>query len=148
MLNIRTILYPTDFSDTAAAAFPLAVALARDYGAKLIVLYVEPPPSSYGEVVARRQDTTDGLWRLLQELQPPTPNVRVEHRLEEGDPAKVIVRVAEEEHADMIIMGTHGRTGLGRLFMGSVAEHVLRHASCLVLSVRHPEAKPGQPARP
>jgi nucleotide-binding universal stress UspA family protein len=136
MLSIRTILYPTDFSDPAAAAFPLAVALARDYGAKLIVLYVEPSPISHGELVARRQDHTDGLWRMLQELQA-RPTVHVEHRLKEGAAAEVILRTAAEDHVDLIIMGTHGRTGLERLLMGSVAEQVLRRAPCLVLTVRH-----------
>jgi len=62
--------------------------------------------------------------------------VCVEHRLGEGDPATVILEVAEETGAGLIVMGTHGRTGLGRLVMGSVAEQVLRTAPCPVLTVR------------
>ncbi len=123
----RVILYPTDFSDSASTAFELACSLARDQEAKLIVMHVVPPPAVYGEAVARRQD--DSFWLETREqlygIKPADPDIEVEYLLEEGDPAAVIADTAEANECDLIVMGTHGRSGLGRLFMGSVAEHVL-----------------------
>jgi nucleotide-binding universal stress UspA family protein len=138
MLKFRSILYPTDFSEPSGRAFPLACALARDHKADVLVLHVYPPPVAHGEVVARRQPNGfhDALWRQLQAFQAPGPAVCVRHRLAEGDAAEEIVRVAREEGCDLIVMGTHGRTGLRRLVMGSVAEEVLREARCPVLTVR------------
>jgi nucleotide-binding universal stress UspA family protein len=68
----------------------------------------------------------------------PDPEVQVERRLEQGDAATEIVRVAQETHCDLIVIGTHGRTGLSRVLMGSVAEKVLRQAPCPVLAVKTP----------
>jgi len=78
----------------------------------------------------------------------PHANVRMERRLEQGDATTEILRVAREESADLIVMGTHGRTGLGRLLMGSVAEQVMRRAPCPVLTVKSPvpETAPESPA--
>src|SRR5579885_295834 len=142
MLNLQTILYPTDFSEAAECAFPVAVALARENKARLIVLYVNPPPVSYGEIVAERQEPSDhaSLWQLLRTVSADRAGVRVEHRLEEGDAAATILSVAAKENADLIVIGTHGRTGLRRLLMGSVAEQIVRRASCLVLTVNQPVA--------
>src|SRR5205807_909314 len=99
-----------------------------------------PPPISHGEVVAREHQDGyyDELRGTLGRFQPPDPGMRVEHRLEEGDAAAEIVRVAQEIHCDLIVMGTHGRTGIGRLLLGSVAEQVLRRAPCAVLTVKAP----------
>jgi nucleotide-binding universal stress UspA family protein len=76
--------------------------------------------------------------------------VTVEHHLKEGDPATEILRLAEERKVDVIVMGTHGRTGLGRLLMGSVAEQIVRKAPCPVLTVRLPQrqAPPSEAAVP
>jgi len=68
--------------------------------------------------------------------------VRFEHKLLVGDPASAIVEAAEEENVDLIVLGTHGRTGLTRLLMGSVAENVVRKAKCPVLTVKHPSPLP------
>ena len=68
----------------------------------------------------------------------PDSNVPVERRLLAGDPADAIIRLAESEHIDLIVMGTHGRRGLSRLLMGSVAESVVRVAPCPVLTVKQP----------
>ena len=148
MLPIRTILYPTDFSEPSKLAFRLACALARDYGARLIVLHVvEPPPFvTYGEVEKALQ-LPEGYQQELEEglrqFQAPDPKVQMEHCLREGDPVTEILSQAQELPCDVIIMGTHGRTGLGRLLMGSVAEQVVRKAPCPVLTVRaHPKAAP------
>jgi nucleotide-binding universal stress UspA family protein len=141
MFRIRKILHPTDFSDRSALAFRLACALARDHKAEVIVMHVVPPPVSWGEVVARREpdDYYEQLWReYLLPIQPTEPGVRIERRLDDGVPAEMIVNAAQETGCDLIVMGTHGRTGLRRLLVGSVAEHVLRQAPCPVLTVRAP----------
>jgi len=136
MLPLKTILHATDFSDPSAAAFRFACGLARDYKTRLVVLHVVPPPESHGEVVARRQDHGyhHDLWRLLDRVRPEDPAVTVERRLEDGQPAATILRVAREEGADLIVLGTQGRRGLGRLLLGSVAEQVVRQAPCPVLT--------------
>jgi universal stress protein A len=79
---------------------------------------------------------SDDLRRMLQAVVPTDPNVPCEHRLITGDPSTAIAKLAEEEHADLIVMGTHGRTGLTRLLMGSVAEAVVRRAPCPVLTYK------------
>jgi nucleotide-binding universal stress UspA family protein len=91
-------------------------------------------------VVARRQEPEydERLWNELRRLQAPDASVRLEHRLEQGNAAETILRVAHEEKCDLIVMATHGRTGLVRLLLGSVAEQVLRQAPCPVLTLGAP----------
>jgi nucleotide-binding universal stress UspA family protein len=147
MLAIRTVLHPTDFSDYSDYAFRLACSLARDYGARLIVLHVlewpvpiytgvmMAPPTPIPPSVEQRQSAQEKLHRI----KPLDPAICVEHLLEEGDAATAILQVAHERQCELIVMGTHGRTGLGRLLMGSVAEVVVRNASCPVLTVKTPQ---------
>jgi len=141
MLAIKTILHPTDFSEPSDYAFSLACTLARDYGARLILLHVTPTVVVSGELAAIPPSPPD-IWKTLQEqlanLRSPDPNVKVEHYLKEGDPATEIVRLAKETKSDLIVMGTHGRTGFGRILMGSVAEQVVRRAPCPVVTVKTP----------
>ncbi|MFO0928371.1 MAG: universal stress protein [Gemmataceae bacterium] len=141
MFTIRRILHPTDFSEAAASAFALACSLARDHHAEVLLLHVLPAPVAWGEVVARRQ--ADGYEQELREeylrpMQRSAGDVCAEPLLDEGDPVDVIIRTACEQGCDLIVMGTHGRSGLSRLLMGSVAERVLRRAPCPVLTVRLP----------
>ncbi len=141
MLPIHTILHPTDFSDCSDYALRVACMLAGEAGGHLILLHVEPLPTIlYGEgVVPPDPDRFHReAWRKLEQIQVPASNVAVVRRLEEGMPAEEILRVAKDENADMIIMGTHGRRGLARLVMGSVAELVVRRANCPVLTVKKP----------
>jgi nucleotide-binding universal stress UspA family protein len=142
MLPIRTILYPTDFSETAECAFPLACALARDYGARLIVLHVYPPPLGHDQVLALRdpEEYEKQFWAALNSLKTDDPNVAIEYELAEGDAASEILCVAQNSRCDLIVMGTVGRTGVPRFFMGSVAEQVVREAACPVLTVKFPAA--------
>jgi universal stress protein A len=141
MLPIRTILHPTDFSERSAMALPLAGALARDYGARLIVLHVAPPPPvAYSEGVFIPDDHQSAVAAARRQLEQLEVGAAAERRFEEGDPVAGILRVAEETSADLIVMGTHGRTGLSRLFMGSVAEQVVRQARCPVLTLKAPFA--------
>ena len=146
MLPIRTVLHPSDFSEHSDYAFGLACSLARDYGARLIVLHVlKRPVLAYGGVMTapppsppsaeQRQSAREQLHRI----KPPDPAICVEHVLEEGDPATAILQIAQERPCELIVMGSHGRTGLGRLLMGSVAEQVVRKAPCPVLTVKTPQ---------
>jgi nucleotide-binding universal stress UspA family protein len=152
MMPIHTLLHPTDFSEHSRHAFQLASALARDYGARLVVLHVATPPvSAYGGVMTPPPAPPD--WRReareqLLQVGAPESGVRVERQFEEGDPVTEILRAARESNADLIVMGTHGRTGVGRLLMGSVAEQVVRKASCPVLTLRTPFPDDLRPATP
>jgi nucleotide-binding universal stress UspA family protein len=131
MLSIKTILHPTDFSAHSERAFRMACMLARGYGARLVVLHVAAPPVILyckGALPVVPEEDHDQLRERLQQLIATEPTVQAEQRLAEGDAANVILRIAQEIKCDMIVMGTHGRTGLGRLLMGSVAEHVVRSA--------------------
>jgi nucleotide-binding universal stress UspA family protein len=137
---IHAILYPTDMSANAARAFPLACALARDHGARLLVLHVYPPPLAHGEVMERPQGKgfQEQLWKTLHEIQSSDPKVCLEYLLAEGTPEDKILAAAAQNNCDLIVMGTHGRTGLRRLVLGSVAEQVVRHATCPVITVKYP----------
>src|SRR6516225_10299491 len=128
MLPIRRILVPMDWSEPSRLALQFAASLAGDYDAQLVVLYVValpalmygPPPETY----------LDHLREELRRINPGDPKVCLQSLLVEGNPATAIVRAARENHCDLIVMGTHGRTGLTRLLMGSVAEEVTRKAPC------------------
>jgi nucleotide-binding universal stress UspA family protein len=133
MFPIKTILHPTDFSETSEHAFRLACSLARERGARLVVLHVVPTSLS-----AEQRGFGEDIEEELSRVSMPDANVDVERRLEEGDPTRVILRVARELNSDLIVLGSHGRTGFGRLLMGSVAEQLLREACCPVLTVKTP----------
>jgi nucleotide-binding universal stress UspA family protein len=140
MLPIRKILHPTDFSPHSQHAWRLACALARDYSVPLVLLHVHSPFVAYGDglVATVPPDYTEELRARLRQIDPHDPRIVVERRLIEGDPVLEILRIARESKCDLIVMGTHGRTGFGRLLMGSVAEEVLRKAPCPVLTVKVP----------
>lgn len=137
-MHAKKILFPTDFSSLSDAALCHATALARDAGAKLIIVHVEEPPAAYGagEMYYGLPDPdNDALVEMLEKIKPGG-GVPYEHRMVTGDPATEICRLAEEEGVDMIVLGTHGRTGLRRLLMGSVAEAIVRRASCPVFTFK------------
>jgi len=139
MMPFKTILFATDFSLTSKVAFQVAAALARDYRARIIAVHViEPVRMGFSEFTSYVSPEEDkGLaMEQLQAIHAPAPTVTMEYRLLEGDPATVIAETAQDAAADLIVMGTHGRSGLPRLVMGSVAEDVLRRAPCPVLTVR------------
>lgn len=136
---MATIIFPTDFSTASDAALPHAEALARQANGSLLILHVEEPPLAYGGgelYYGMPEPDSERIRGMLEAVRPGDPAVRFTHRLAMGDPAAEIVRTAEEEKATSIVLGTHGRTGLSRLLMGSVAEAVVRRAPCPVLVYR------------
>ena len=138
-MNARKILFPTDFSTLGEAALDLATSLARDRDAKLLIVHVEEPPMAYGGgemYYGIEEPDRQELMRMLSQVLPTDPAVGYEHRMVLGSPATAIVHLAEKEGVEMIVMPTHGRTGLLRMLMGSVAEEVVRKAKCPVLTVK------------
>lgn len=144
MTRARRLLHATDFSRASRPAFVKALELAKADRARLCLLHVLVPPSpflgdelpaSYLDLQARaRRDAERRLAALV--AQAKKAGVRVEAELTEGVPFEEILRAARRHRADLIVIGTHGRTGLGRIFMGSVAERVLQRATAPVLTVR------------
>jgi nucleotide-binding universal stress UspA family protein len=143
-MQIRRILYPTDFSENAAAAWPYALHMVEQLGARVLLLHVTPGPypapetflsaEQWGEIfAAHRREAEVQLGALAS----TAPEVKAEILVTRGVPFLEIARVAGERKADLIVMGTHGRTGLAHTLMGSVAERVVRMAPCPVLTVRH-----------
>lgn len=146
-MRFRKILFSTDFSTCSDAALHMATSLARDSGGRLLIVHVEEPPMVYGYGAAYYGALDPGVEQqreMLERLVPDDPQVPYEHRLIQGAPADAIVRLANEESVDLIVMGTHGRTGITRVLMGSVAEDVVRHAQCSVLTFKQPHENPQQ----
>jgi universal stress protein A len=141
MFPPRLILVPTDFSEHSRAALHLASSIARQSGAQLVLLYVDPPPLVHGEIVDRRApDYQANLRHLIEGTHLPDPGIPIERVLLAGEPADEIVGLATDRQCDLIVIGTHGRGGLLRAVLGSTAERVIRTAPCPVLSVRFPQA--------
>jgi len=138
-VQLKNILFATDFSPAAAAAVPYAARLAELYGAKLWVLHVSPPainpmtdPSTWDSLeesaAKKRQEQRQLLLGTFSGLRPQI-------LIEEGDLRSVFEKTISENEIDLVVMGTHGRTGVGKLFLGSVAEEIFRSAPCPVLTV-------------
>jgi nucleotide-binding universal stress UspA family protein len=143
MWSVQTILHPTDFSDQAQNSFQLACALASDLKARLIILHVIPP------VVAFRDDLIEyaspehrvKVWEKLHGLRETAQvgyDLEVETDQALGAAAEEILKAARANGCDLIVMGTHGRSGLRHLLMGSVAEQIIRKAPCPVITVSSP----------
>ena len=146
MFQPHLILHPTDYSECARYAFGVAVDLARHHGARLIVLHVADALGpeggvSFGEAATELQPSGH-LRHLLEELHrvkpPEDAGLALDYRLAEGDPGTAIARLAREQHCDLIVMGTYGRSALSHLISGSVTQKVFRLASCAVLTIRMP----------
>jgi nucleotide-binding universal stress UspA family protein len=143
----KRICCPIDFSDTARAAMEVAVDLAKRFGAELLLLHAYPIPGYTfpdGSVVASPKMLEElaeqaerhlGEWkRDAEALGAP----RVTIAKASGEPATEVVSFAAEQGIDLLVMGTHGRTGFTHALLGSVAERVVRRATCPVLTVRLP----------
>src|SRR2546423_1202738 len=151
-MNIRSILLPTDFSECAECALPYAAQWARVTGARIICLHVIEtlmPPVGYAPV-AEPLPAVDMSEQLQQSAERELPKLAereecagldVEEVIAHGEAASEIVRVARERDVDLIVISSHGRTGLGRMLFGSTAESVVRHAHCPVLVVKPKESR-------
>jgi nucleotide-binding universal stress UspA family protein len=143
-MKLKKILLPSDFSHCGDEALAFATMLARDTKATLLIVHVEEPPAAYGGdymYYGPPEPNRELLRELLEKIVPADPIVPCEHHLLFGDPAHQLVEFANKQSVDLIVIGTHGRTGLFRALMGSVAESVVRHATCPVISVKHPKHK-------
>ena len=146
-MNFKTILFPTDYSPTSQRALTVATSMARNSDALLLIAHVsDREPYPVGEPAHCDPTPSEEELELLHSVVPEDPQVRYEHHYLYGEPGSaevtkpenVIVNFAEENDVDLIVLGTHGRSGFGRLLMGSVAEAVLRAAACPVLTIRQP----------
>lgn len=141
----KRIVVATDFSGASRKAFPYAIALARKFGAALTLVYVVPSHlpaevSHLGIVLAEKQMLAEAVEKLpLFRQAEMDPHLCVETLVLNGSPAREICGTAETRGADLIVISTHGHTGLKRFALGSVAEAVVRHATCPVLVVRERE---------
>ena len=140
-MNAQVILCPTDFSPMSQRAVELASTLAADSGARIMFLHVVGPPATLDGVIdVSVFRAAEAAKQALDEITPTQPDVECVRCCDYGDVESVILRTAENEHADMIVMGTHGRRGVRRWLLGSVAAHVVRRAPCPVLTVKEPVA--------
>src|SRR5215510_13240108 len=144
-MEIRRILAPADFSELSKQGLKSALELAQAFGAMLLLLHVvEPPPYPVEGIVPSHlgamllddleRQAAHELAQMLPEAQGS--KMEVTRSVVVGIPYRKIVEVAEEEKSDLIVMTTHGRTGLSHLVMGSVAEKIVRTAPCPVLTIR------------
>jgi nucleotide-binding universal stress UspA family protein len=138
-MRANKIIFATDFSHLSDEALQYAATLAKEADATLLIAHVEELPAIYGEgamYYGVPEPDRKALEKMLVGVVPHDPEIRCEHRLLFGDPADELVALAEREQADMIVMSTHGRTGLMRFLMGSVAERVVRRAPCPVFTFK------------
>jgi nucleotide-binding universal stress UspA family protein len=146
MSRFRRILHPTDFSSASTAAFKRAVAMAKKDRSELVLVHVLAPPmpiagegyippNVYEDLEASAQRYAEKRLATLKD-KAKTAGVRASIVIREGVADEQIVRAARAKKADVIVIGTHGRTGLARLFLGSVASRVVTAAPCPVLTVR------------
>ena len=154
-LQLRRILLPTDFSGCGNFALPYAAAIARAAKAKVICIHVVEPivPAVGYTGLAEPMPIADMSEQLEDSAERELPRLidcedlhglDIEEVIVHGDAAAEIVRVAAEHEVDLIVISSHGRTGLGRMIFGSTAEAVVRHASCPVLVVKPPPEEEGE----
>ena len=150
-MEIRSILFPTDFSECANFALSYATSFARQASASIICVHViEPVVPTVGYTgMAEPLPIADISDQLADSAERELPKIAecdecagllVEEVIAHGDAASEIVRVAGERGVDLIVISSHGRTGLGRMLFGSTAESVVRHAPCPVLVVKPPQS--------
>lgn len=142
VVSIKNILFATDFSEVSQAALPYATALSLRYGSLVHVAHIlpevtflrpsAPDPAVMGSIY---EDAHSGAQEKMQRLADQLRGFPYCTYLRHGKPYEVLSEIIREQEVDLLVAGTHGRTGLGKLVMGSVAEEILRQASCPVLSV-------------
>ena len=142
-MNVKRILCPVDFSDFSNAANQYASMLAASNGATIVYLHVALPEVPYGTYAYVDMDYDQARdQEQLEKIKPTADGIETQYVVEFGPPADRIVEYALENDIDLIVMGTHGRTGLKRAILGSVAEQVVRKADCPVLALKTPNPVP------
>jgi nucleotide-binding universal stress UspA family protein len=149
MIDLHRILVPTDFSKYSQNALTYAVAFAEKFGAELHLLHVVQDLAVFipdmiavaPPVVPSVKEMTAAVYAAFDRLieQNKLERFTFQRAVREGSPFYEIIRFAEEENIDLIVLGTHGHGGLAHMLLGSVTEKVVRKAPCPVLTVRHPE---------
>ena len=142
-MNIKRILFPTDLSDCSLAALDYASDLAASWKAEVHFLYVDDlrdliALAAYSCPSFVASSARIELKERLEAIKPVLANVPCHYHYIEGVPADEICALAKNESIDLIVMSSHGRTGISRVLIGSVAEKVLRRAKCPVLIVKQP----------
>lgn len=150
MLSIRRILFPTDFSEPAEYAWPYALTFAQEFGAEVHLVHVVTPPPRLTEAYAV-DFNPEGTVQALTAEASASIDQQVEaaksrglifsREVRVGVDYREIIDYATKHDIDLIVMATHGRTGLAHVLLGSVAEKVVRKAPCPVLTVKHPSLK-------
>ncbi len=148
--KIKTILAPVDFSKPSKEACNFALALAEQFQARVHFLHVveqlTSPDFENFPLIRDRAQMAANVKRELAAFAPARshPALSISHEVRVGAPWQEIVQAALEEDADLIVIATHGYTGLRHLVIGSVAEKVVRHAPCPVLALRDKDGKPAR----
>lgn len=135
MTTIKRILCAIDFSAPSDEAFHFADALAQSLTAELVLLHAFDTPATL-DLAGQSNPADPELTSRLASIRSSSLDLVVERVLHAGDPGEVICWLAQDRHCDLIVMGTHGHSGLAHLLFGSVAEYVLRHARCPVVTIR------------
>ena len=138
-MAVRSILCPIDFSECSDEALVHASSLAKQLKARLFILHVSQLPVPYNEgipVYSPHAAEVAADEARLKTIDPPDEGVDFERHHRLGDPAPEILDFITAHHIDLVVLGTHGRKGLSRLLMGSVAEQVVRQSPCPVLTYR------------
>lgn len=147
MKSFAKILVPVDFLSHSAEAVRRAMDLAVQHSAEVVLLYAYEPgqyPATPGDVVYDAEQLVHMTHEVRARLDAvrrdadPLGRRRIRTHITQGMPARAIIEAANREGVDLIVMGTHGRTGVGRAVLGSVAEQVMRRAPCPVLTVKAP----------
>lgn len=141
VFNIKRILVPVDFSDCSKKALKYALPLASQFDAELTLLHVVQPAQGVPEMPSLDVQVLAAAEKSLEALRSTLPAAVASSNsvVREGNPYAEIVAAAKELDADLIVLSTHGRTGLAHVLLGSTAEKVVRHAGCPVLIVRERE---------
>jgi len=137
---LKNILYATDFSGHSNAALPYALSIARKYGSKVFVVHVvslSPLPSSSPTIAlqALAAQAVREAKEVMTKLESQLEGIPHKILIRKGDISKELSRIVDEERIDLIVLGTHGRTGISKVLMGSVAEEIFRQSACPVLTV-------------
>jgi nucleotide-binding universal stress UspA family protein len=140
-LELKRVLYPIDFSPFCEKGLPFAESIAREFGATLTLAYGHEYPMNSPELMPEAAagvaaNLEENARRMLEEWQAKLKDVTVEAELRIGSPYRVVSDLVKELDVDLVVVPTHGRSGVAHMFLGSVAERIARHAPCPVMTIR------------